>query len=296
MTGDDDVTQLLLDMRENLDGDLGLGSLARDFGRSPWHFHRVFSGAVGETPRKHVERVRLDRAAYLLAVTDERVLDVGLTVGFQSHETFTRAFGRRFGRSPSRYRAAAKAGQRERMERMDGFRGDGCQLSEVRFVAMRPTPLLAIRRVGAYAQFDAASRAALWDEIAVWGEANDAPCGPMRMGLFPDDPGVTPGHLQKADLCLPLDRPVAGTDRYRCITLEGGVYGVIEHLGPASLVSQAYQTLADGIRRSGIYVFGEGPPVQVFHRDHPDQGLERNHYEVWFPVRKIRQAAPASRR
>ena len=47
MSAHDEVTQLLLDVRDNLDGDLALGTLARDFGRSPWHFHRVFSGAIG---------------------------------------------------------------------------------------------------------------------------------------------------------------------------------------------------------------------------------------------------------
>ena len=62
---------------------------------------------VGETPKQYIQRLRLERAAARLISSNEAVLDVALASGFDSHEVFTRAFRRHFGRTPSAYRAAA---------------------------------------------------------------------------------------------------------------------------------------------------------------------------------------------
>jgi AraC family transcriptional regulator len=280
-----DVIPLLVEVKDHLDGDVSLEALAREFGRSPFHFHRLFSAAVGETPKQHVHRLRLERAAYKLAITDDGVLDVALSVGFRSHETFSRAFKQWSSRSPSEYRRMAKAAQRERLERNRTFRGDGCLISEVRFVSMKPTTLLAIRRVGAYAEFGVAERAKLWTEIVAWAEAAGVALSPLRIGLFPDDPGMTPKALQQADICIPVAAVVTGTGRVRCIELAGGLYGVIEHLGPYETVSQAYRNLADGVRASP-YVFREDPPVQVFREVHIGGDPALNRSEVWFPVKR----------
>ena len=145
-----EIAPLLTEVKDSLDQDLSLGALARAAGSSPFQFHRQFSSAVGETPRQHVERLRLERAAYLLAVTEDRIVDIALAVGFDSHEAFTRAFRRWEGRAPIAYRQAARAGQAARLERNRYFQGDGCRFTEVWFEALPPMPVLAIRRLGPY--------------------------------------------------------------------------------------------------------------------------------------------------
>ena len=62
---------------------------------------------VGETPKQYTLRLRLERAAARLVSSDHSVLAIALDAGFKSHEVFTRAFGRRFGRTPIAYRASA---------------------------------------------------------------------------------------------------------------------------------------------------------------------------------------------
>src|SRR5262245_35076536 len=89
----------------HLDEDVSLDVLAAHAGLSRFHLHRVFSAAVGETPKQFAFRLRLGRAAVLLLTTGESVLDVALSCGFQSHEVFSRAFRRRFGMTPSVYRS-----------------------------------------------------------------------------------------------------------------------------------------------------------------------------------------------
>ncbi len=87
-----------------LDEDLSLPRLAKTAGFSEFHFHRVFEVVAGDTIMDYVRRRRLARSAYQIAHTDERLLDIALANGFQSHETFTRAFKRMFEMTPAAYR------------------------------------------------------------------------------------------------------------------------------------------------------------------------------------------------
>src|SRR5580658_773694 len=89
----------------NLDEAVSLTALAEQAGLSPFHLHRIFSAAAGETPKQYTLRLRLARAALLLLRGKQSVLNVALACGFQSHETFCRAFRRRFGINPGAYRA-----------------------------------------------------------------------------------------------------------------------------------------------------------------------------------------------
>ncbi len=82
-----------------------MAALAGQGGLSAFHLHRVFSAAAGETPKQFTLRLRLARAAAMLLTSDDSVLDIALDCGFQSHEAFCRAFRKRFGMTPSDYRA-----------------------------------------------------------------------------------------------------------------------------------------------------------------------------------------------
>jgi AraC family transcriptional regulator len=85
--------------------DVSLSALAKLAHRSPFHLHRRFVAVTGETPKAYTSRVRLDRAAADLLVTDRPAAVIAADHGFASHEVFTRAFTRRFGMTPRAYRA-----------------------------------------------------------------------------------------------------------------------------------------------------------------------------------------------
>jgi AraC family transcriptional regulator len=87
-----------------------LDAIAARAGWSPFHVHRAFRAMVGETPKQYTLRLRLERAAASLITSDDAVLDVALAAGFNSHEVFTRAFRRLFGRTPAAYRSSFRRG------------------------------------------------------------------------------------------------------------------------------------------------------------------------------------------
>jgi len=83
---------------------LGLTSLAREAGLSPYHFLRTFERLTSVTPHQYVLRARLREAAMRLAADSARVLDIALDSGFGDVSNFNRAFRAEFGVSPRAYR------------------------------------------------------------------------------------------------------------------------------------------------------------------------------------------------
>ena len=85
----------------NLEARLKLEDVAAVAGFSPYHFHRIFQALAGETLHAFTNRVRLERAVYLMAHGTLRSLtDVALAVGFSSSSAFSRVFRQHLGVSP----------------------------------------------------------------------------------------------------------------------------------------------------------------------------------------------------
>ncbi|MBP1081926.1 MULTISPECIES: AraC family transcriptional regulator [Bacillus] len=49
-------------IEQNLDQKLSLEQLAKVSSYSQFHFHRIFTGLIGETPSDYVKRIRMEKA------------------------------------------------------------------------------------------------------------------------------------------------------------------------------------------------------------------------------------------
>jgi len=76
-------------------------------GYSLHHFVRLFSGVVGMPPKEYIQRRKLSEAGKELAGGKRRVIEVAFDYGYKDHATFTRAFMRAFGQTPSAVRRGA---------------------------------------------------------------------------------------------------------------------------------------------------------------------------------------------
>jgi AraC-like DNA-binding protein len=76
---------------------------------SPFHFHRTFTRAFGETPHRCLTRHRLQKAAKLLRHSQSSVTDICLTAGFESPASFSTLFRRHYGVPPRQFSKIRKA-------------------------------------------------------------------------------------------------------------------------------------------------------------------------------------------
>ena len=110
MTDWEKLQRALKYARRNLGKNVLLSNWAAETGQSLFHAHRTLRAVLGETPKQFTLRLRVDRAAAALISSQALILDIALDCGFESHETFCRAFRRRFRMSPSAYRRSVRMG------------------------------------------------------------------------------------------------------------------------------------------------------------------------------------------
>lgn len=91
-------------VENNLTEGLGVEALAERAHMSPRNFHRHMQAALGVSPAKFVESLRLDAARRLLESHSFDVSQTAARTGFSGADHFIRAFERRFGVTPGMYR------------------------------------------------------------------------------------------------------------------------------------------------------------------------------------------------
>ncbi|MGF7060585.1 helix-turn-helix domain-containing protein [Brassicibacter mesophilus] len=71
---------------------------------SKFHFHRIFLALTNETIGDYIRKRRFTVIGKRLKITEDKIIDIALDAGYQSHESFTRAFKKYFACSPNEYR------------------------------------------------------------------------------------------------------------------------------------------------------------------------------------------------
>jgi len=164
----------------HIDEPLPLERLAEVACFSPYHFHRIYRWATGETADQTVRRVRLHRAAVALIVGEEPLAAIAKAAGYGSTEAFSRAFSAAYGRPPSAYRGEPAAPALERK-----------MIAMTLTVTIEDAPprmLQGLHHHGDYMKISSAFER-LATRLAPAGPT--IPAGPM-IGVYFHDPSATP--------------------------------------------------------------------------------------------------------
>jgi len=273
-----------------LDRDLPLATLAAKARLSMFHLHRVFSAAAGETPKQFTLRLRLARAAVLLLTTRDSVLNVALNCGFQSHEAFSRAFRRRFGMTPSRYRSrgfagtvgSAQAARHADLVKRVGpciglYRIEETQSEEddmtysIAEKELTAQPVLVVRRRVKRSEI-AGALAEIYPHIFQYAQQSGiALAGPPMARYLDWGPGLT-----TIEAGFPVAAPAKGSETAGGVailsdTLPAGPAATTIHAGPYDKLSEAHAAIQIWVEAQGLTP--RGAPWESYivdPGDHPD--------------------------
>ena len=267
------VTRLLpvlVQIQARLDEDLALDRLARIAGMSRFHFLRQFRALTGETPKQYVLRLRVERAALRLLLVRSSVLDVALDCGFHNHETFTRAFRRRFGTSPHEYRTS-----NARVERPPAIASEeshpGCAISRTKIVELGDLEVAFARHVGPYEQVPAE----LWDGLLARSTG-----APVLLGIVHDAPGITPPERCRFDAAIKIEKSSMQLDGIATQTIAGGTFAITTHVGPYRTLGEVYRVTFERIARMKRYQPAGLPCLEIYSASTIDPAHELNQTDL----------------
>ncbi len=87
-------------MEAHIMEDINYGDVAKHVHMSEYEFHRAFSFLSGMTANAYIRSRRLSLAGQELQETEEKVIDIALKYGYETPESFTKAFTRFHGVAP----------------------------------------------------------------------------------------------------------------------------------------------------------------------------------------------------
>ncbi len=90
-------------LQENYQSEISLGSLAQTFGYSKSRFSHLFHQYFGSGISEYVSELRCRAAVDAVARRELSMVEIAMSVGFESVRTFYRAFKRCYGMTPSQF-------------------------------------------------------------------------------------------------------------------------------------------------------------------------------------------------
>ena len=94
------IQQAICYMEEHIYENISYAEVAKSVHMSSYNFHRTFSFIVGMTANEYIRRRRLTLAARELQTTGISVTDAAYKYGYESPESFSKAFSRFHGSTP----------------------------------------------------------------------------------------------------------------------------------------------------------------------------------------------------
>jgi AraC family transcriptional regulator len=282
MSGWETLTPLLVYIQANLDQDLTLAALGKRANLSPAHLQRVFKGEIGESPKAYVTRLRVERAAFCLLAHESTVARIAADCGFQNPETFIRAFGRRFRKTPSEYRSAVRAQVAASNEHRESLGGRRFEISKTRLIDIRPMHLAFRRHVGPYEHVPES----IFDELERWATRRRLMGPRIWMGIGHDAPIATPPDQLRFDAALVVPGPFDPKGLIGYQVFPGGTHAVTMHAGPYETLGAAYARIFPRLAAFKDYLALGLPAVEVYHAARINVRFALNHTDLCLPMRR----------
>lgn len=240
---------------------------------SPYHFHRLYRAVIGESVAATVRRLRLAQAAQNLNGPCVSITDAAFEAGYESPQSFARAFRTLTGLSPTAFQVQQKL--------------MSSPLQQVTIIERAPTPVLALRHDGPPATIPHSFR-----RLRRWAVERGIKSGSVtRVGFGYGDPEQGEGFEYFAGLVI--SEGITATDGLEQLELSGGHYVAHRLIGSYALIPPTFQTLYGAwLPQSGLEP-DDRPFIELYLNDPALVGENQLATDLLIPIRGT--AGPESR-
>ena len=265
-------------IEDNLTEELKIEEIAERACVSAFHFQRIFNVLCGFTVGEYIRNRRLSLATQDLSKSDAKVIDVAVKYGYDSPDSFTRAFTKFHGISPSA--AKSKGANLKLFARVKiKLTLEGGTMLEYKIVEKAQFTVMGkVRSFDTDTSYDQIPK--FWQEHIQSGE-NKIVCG--MYGICMDSDGKKFDYLI-ADNYLPWNEI---PDGYETRVIPAGTWAVFPCRGalPKSLQDVNTKIWSEWLPSCKEYKLAGNYNVEMYT---PLQENQDDYYcEIWVPVEKI---------
>ena len=262
--------------------ELTIDAVAKQVNMSPFYFQKGFAMLCGFTIGEYIRNRRLALAGNDLAAGDEKVIDIALKYGYDSPDSFTRAFTRFHGVTPTQARregAMLKSFAPLKIH----FSLKGGYLMDYKIEKKEAFTVLARSKVFPY-------EGAKEQVPAFWGEHFAGGFGSTVCGMYginiDEDMGMDQFEYLIAD---PYDPAKEIPEGFVTKTIPALTWAVFPCRGPmpGALQDVNNAIYTEWLPAAGNYKFAAGYCVELYDNpmNYPKGTQDENYYcEIWIPV------------
>lgn len=234
---------------KNLDRELTLEELCNIACFSKYHFHRLFTAYTGVSLQAYIKWLRLKRAAHQLVVhKEDTIIKIALNAGFESHESFTRAFKQISGQSPSEFREKPIWDVWENPPHALNIKGE--KIMDIVIKELPSRRLAVMEHHG-----DPMKLSITLDKLISWAKAqpiNLKPKPGQAFGFGYHDPREVSAEEFRFDLALSIPEGFRLNEQVKERVLPSGRYAVATHKGSRDNIGDTiYGLYRDWLPESG---------------------------------------------
>lgn len=275
----DGIKNAIAYIEENLDQNLEVSDIAKQANVSSFYFQKIFHILSGFTVGEYIRNRRLTLAAQELSVSEVKVIDVALKYGYDSPDSFAKAFTKFHGVSPS----LAK----EYGNNLNSFAPlkiklllEGGTMLEYKIVEKEQFTVMGrSRRFNMETSYGEIPK--FWQEH-MQSEESKLVCG--MYGICWDADGKDFDYYI-ADNYLPWNEIPKG---YKTKVIPAGTWAVFPCQGPmvSTLQSVNTQIWNEWLPSSKAYELAGNYNIEMYTPPHEDP--KDDYCEIWVPVKKVK--------
>ena len=251
-------------MAERLDQPPTLEQLAAVGHFSPWHFHRIYRGLMGETVAGTLRRMRLHRAASELLHGTASLATIARRCGYSATAPFNRAFAQAHGVPPGEYRRRGGLGTLAPPVLQTHPLEDTRMSSIAYTVTIEERPALDVAALAHRGDYEKIGTT--FEKLGAWAAGRGVP-ETRSFGVYHDDPEATDETDLRSEACIQITPDVEPDGAVQRGRIPGGRYAVLVHTGPYAELPNPYRWLfGEWLPGSGEEA-GDGPMVEEYLND-----------------------------
>ncbi len=224
-------------VNQHLDTSIDLKTIAQVAMISEFHFCRIFKAYIGESIGAYITRLRLERVAHLLQVSNHTLTDIAEQTGYQSQQSLSKAFKKYFGIAPSAFRHL----NTYLSSKMPTYKRKTVPLHP-QIVDLDTKNLVYIRIIAKYGttlDYETA-----WQKLTAFAhDKNLIGKNSEYIGLSFDDPNITKEDKCRFYACVSTEEKVKPEGEFGAYTIAGSKFALFVHKGAYSGLYDLYQAI-----------------------------------------------------